>query len=334
MIGSVASVVLREVPQALVAGIATGEYRVVGSVIQSVASGRIVGHLQETSAFSAMALSTPLGLPAMAAQAALGSVAIIQNEQIKTAIELIRSLQLADLALSGVAIGVSVAGTALLARRIGRLEENVDMMLPAIEAIARQVETLRAERVAEDFTRLHTLATQVEEAWLPSATTSEWTALARESHFAADSFERRARDARATSDALFAEPFVDAFALASELRVTARLAAGQDDMARLAANERAGVLAELGRGMQVSKLSLAASCADHFGTTVWEEEIDQAVERTTESILRARAREISAAATVETLLELEAQGLSGREWLEASRGENACPILYLPSARF
>lgn len=333
MIGSVASVVLRQVPQALIKGIAAGEYRVAGSVIQSVASGRIVGHLQETSALSAMALPTPLDVPGIALQAALDGVALIQNEQIKAAIELVRSLQLANLTLSGAAIGVSIAGTALLAHRIGSLEAKIDTLLPALETVAKQVEILRAEKLADDFTRLRTLAAQVKEAWLPSATSAEWIAIAREAHFAADAFDRRARETRALGDGLLVEPFVDAFALASDLRITARLAAGQDDMARHAASDRANNLVELGRDMQVAKLSLAASCTDDLGSLAWEGELDRSVEHTTKLVMAARARETSAAASVETLLELEAQGLSGREWLEASHSETASPVLFLESSR-
>lgn len=126
MIGSLANVVLREVPAELLAGVASGQYRVAGSIIQSVSSGRVVGHLQETSAISALLNFSPLSLPQMA----IDTVSVVQNEQIKAAIAVVQSLQIANLAASGMGIGVSVAGAAILAKRIARVEEKVDAILP------------------------------------------------------------------------------------------------------------------------------------------------------------------------------------------------------------
>lgn len=126
MIGALSHVVLREVPAELLAGVSSGEYRVAGSIIQSVSSGRVVGHLQETSAISSLLNLSPFGLPQMA----MDAVTVVQNEQIKAAISVVQSLQIANLAVSGIGIGVSVAGAAILAKRIARVEEKVDAILP------------------------------------------------------------------------------------------------------------------------------------------------------------------------------------------------------------
>jgi hypothetical protein len=326
MIGSLASILLREIPDQLLTGVASGEYRVSGSIIQSVTSGRIVGHLQETSALSSLLSSGPLTLP----QIALEAVSVAQNEQIKAGLAVIRSLQIANLALSGISIGVSIAGTALLARRIARVEQKVDAILPGLVAIARGIEGLRAERIAEDFTRLRTLADQVEDAWLPSATHAEWTAIARDSHFLADSFERRARDLDDASDRLSGEPFVDAYALASGLRITARLAAGQDDMARQAAMARTHTLLALGEPVRLGRLVLAATPRDEdAGTPQWQERMDRRMEDFRAIVTSARDRELAAAASAETLEELARQEISGRDWLQASRSETRSPLLFL-----
>jgi|CXWL01.1.fsa_nt_gi hypothetical protein len=331
MIGSLANTLLREIPGHLLAGVASGEYRVSGSIIQSVTSGRIVGHLQETSALSSLLSSGPLGLP----QLALEAVSVVQNEQIKAAIAVVQSLQVANLALSGISIGVSIAGTALLARRIARVEQKVDAILPGLAAIARGIEGLRTERIAEDFTRLRTLADQVEEAWLPSATHTEWTAIARDSHFLADSFERRARDVDDASDRLCGEPFVDAYPLASGLRITARLAAGQDNMARQAATARTHTLLALGEPVRLGRLVLAASPGNDLAATPqWQERMDQRTEDFRTIVKSARERELAAAASAETLEELARQEISGRDWLEASRSEDSSPLLFLPVGPF
>lgn len=329
MINPFATALLREIPHDLLAGVSAGKFRVYGSVIQSVTSGRIVGHLQETSALPSILGSIfnldPLGLSQMAVQA----VSVVQNEQIKAAIAVVHSLQIANLALSGASIGVSIAGTALLARRIARVEENVEAILPAITAVARKIDGLREDRIAEDFTRLRTLADQVEEAWLPSATHAEWIAIARDAHILAGRFEHRARELSDLSYRLGGEPFIEAFALASGLRVTARLAAGHDDMACQASAERAKTLFELGEPVSLGRLVLAGMSDDTAATPEWQERMDRRADEFRIIVRAARERELAAAATAETLEELARQGISGRDWLEASRLENESPVLFL-----
>ena len=210
MIALSSGTLLREVPRHLLAHVASGQYQVYGSIIRSSNSGKIVGHLQETSRFVSLLSSGSLVLP----QAAFGAISVVQNEQIKNAVAVVQSLQIANLALSGLSIGVSIAGTAILARRIAHVEQMVETILPELTAVRREIEGLRIARISEDFTRLRTLADQIEEAWLPSATEADWRTIAQEAHFLADSFERRARDASDASNAFAAEPFVDAFVLA------------------------------------------------------------------------------------------------------------------------
>ena len=327
MTGLLSNVLLRKVPSQLLARVASGKYRVCGSIIQYTTSGRIVGHLQETSALSSLVSSGSLALP----QSALGAVNVVQNEQIKAAVSVVQSLQVANLALNGLSIGVSVAGTAMLARRIARVEQKIEAILPELVSVRRGIEDLRAERIAEDFASLRTLAGQVEEAWLPSSTRAEWMAIARDAHFLADSFERRAHDLGDANSLLAGEPFVEAFALASELRVTARLASGQDDMARQAAAVRTNTLLELGCPVRLGRLILSAMPDNGDAATPrWQERIDQLTEELSPIVAASRARELSAAATSETLQELARQEISGREWLEASRSDDRTPLIFLP----
>lgn len=266
-------------------------------------------------------------------QMALEAVTVVQNQQIKAAVAVVQSLQLANLALSGIGIGISVAGTAILAKRIARIEDRVSAVLPGLAAISRQLEAVRIDTINQDFTRLRTITDQVDEAWLPSASQGEWVAIARDSHFLADSFENRARELDKVDDPIVAEPFIDAFALASAIRVTSRLAAGQDDMARQAAASRAETLVRLGQRFQFGSLALRSASRETAGTQAWRATLDQAADDAQEVVGRFRNREIAAAATVETLQELALRGLSGREWLRESRSEDQAPLLFLGTTR-
>jgi hypothetical protein len=322
MIPPLAATVLRQIPKEFLVGIATGDYRVLGSVIQSVGSGRIIGHLQETSALISLLGSPPLMLAEMGLQVA----DVVQNEQIKAAISVVQSLQVASLALGGISIGVSIAGTALLVRRIAKIETKIDAIMPELAAITRGIEVLREKRIAEDFGRLRVLAEQVEEAWLPSATNGEWIDIARESHFLAGSFENRVGQI----DAHAGEAFVDAYALASGLRVTARLAAGQDEMARNAAADRVTKLFAFGESVGLGQLALArmSGVADAASAS-WQERLDTQAESLRDGIVAAQQRVLAAAANAETLEELGRQGIAGRDWLDASREERESPVIVL-----
>lgn len=317
-----AATVLREIPQEFLAGIATGDYRVLGSVIQSVGSGRIVGHLQETSAFMSLLASGPLA----PAEIALQAVNLVQNEQIKAAINVVQSLQVASLALSGISIGVTIAGTALLVRRIAKIETKIDAMMPELAAISRGIEVLRSDRISEDFSRLRTLSEQIEEAWLPSGTTGEWIDIARESHFLAGRFENRIGQL----DRHSGEAFVDAYALASGLRVTARLAAGQDEMARNASLDRATKLFAVGEPVGLGQLALSKMSGDIYAASpAWQERLDAQTETLRDVIMAGQQRVLAAAANAETLEELARQGIAGRDWLDASREERQSPVIVL-----
>lgn len=324
-------ILLRQVPAALKAGFKSGDYRIYGSIIRSTSKRRIVGHLQETSALTSLLAKGPFAFGDLAAQ----GVILIQNEQIKSAIETVRSLQAAGLALSAVSIGVSVAGTAILAHRIGQVEQKVDALIPRLEELARGIEVLRRERIAEDFTRLRTLADQIDECWLLEYAQPEWRSLAREAHFLSSSFARRAGELieQGGVDFLNSEPFTDAFALAASLRVTARLAAGDDEAARAAASERADCLVDLGRPLKLPSLVLQTmrNFVDCAGSPAWNERLEQTVADFQPSLEIARHREVDAAATVLTLEALAEQGISGRDWLAAARSEITSPLLFLRS---
>jgi len=324
-----ANVLLREVPAELLAGVGTGDYQVFGSIIRSTTSGRIVGHLQETSALSNLVAQGPLAPLSLVGDA----VSAVQNEQIKAAIGVVQSLQVANLALGAAAIGVSVAGTGILMRKLSLVETKIDALQPALARLSADIRELRQERIAEELTRLSTLLAQLEECWNLSQPEIEWRAIAREAHFLADNFKRRALEVqREGNDPLAALPFLDAFALASMTRVSSRMAS--DDMlaAFEAANGSATELVEMGRGIQLAPLVLerALRSNEAMGTADWTAQIDEIEADLRPQIDLLRQREAAAASSVLTLDHLRSAGISGREWLEAARSEKQSPLLYLP----
>lgn len=326
--GLLGNILLREVPASLLEGVARGEFKVCGSIIQSVTSGQIIGHLQETSVLTSMLESgNPLG--ATVSGLAQG-VTVVQNEQIKATLNLLETLQFANLAATGVSIGVSVAGTALLLHRISRIQSKVDDIARSLDDIASKIEDLRQDKITDDFTRLNTLSNQIEEAWLPSSAADDWKAIARDAHFLAERFQRRAFEIRETSTPFIGEPFLHAYALASSLRITARLGAGQDDMGLQAAVDSAETLASYGANLNVAAMALEQTEIRDGNLMLMQSELAQAVDRLNPIVSVIRQRELAAATTVETLQELDMQHIRGKDWLSACRAEKSSPVLYLP----
>lgn len=333
----IATWLLREVPPALVAGVQGGDYKVYGSIIRSVASGKIVGHVQETSGLMNLAgRALSGGVPGINTAVDLvgHGVSYVQNEQIKAAIDVVQNMQIANLALSAAGIGVSVAGFAVLAAKIGRVEAKVWALGDRLDAVARGVEFLRRDRIAEDFTRLRTAMQRLDEAWMLGDPIPQWRGVSEEAIYLTNQFERRAHELLdADPDPLPALPFLDALALAASLRVQARLASGDDGAARKAADEGAEALIRAGDRLRIAQSAIArASGPDAVpGTPAWADRIDASVLQLREALAGARAQEISAVGTTLTLDELARQGIRGRAWLEEARNETTAPLLYLPA---
>lgn len=333
----ITSLLLREVPGRLLTGVQSGEFKVYGSIIRAVANGRIVGHLQETSGLANLAgKALTDGVPGFGTAVDLvgHTVSYVQNEQIKAAIKVVQNLQVANLAVSAAGIGVSVAGFAVLAAKIGRVEAKVDALGDRLDSIARGVEFLKRDRIVEDFTRLRTAAQQLDEAWLLTDPLPQWRHVAEETIFLSNQFERRAHELLDDSfDLIAAEPFLEAVAFASSARVQARLASGEDAVARKAAEEGALALTRAGDRLRLGGAAIAGASGNSapVGTQDWSDALDEAAKSLRESVATARTREASAVGTAMTLEELRKQRIGGRAWLEEARSEMEAPLLFLPA---
>lgn len=333
-----ADLFLREVPGHLLAARASGEVKVYGSIIRSVATGRIVGHLQETSALSDLVGRT-LSAPALPLQGAglavdlVGhGVSYVQNEQIKAALNVVQNLQVANLAVAAAGVGVSVAGFAVIAAKIRRMEAKVDAVGEKLDAIARGIELLRRDRIADDFARLRTLAEQMEEGWALADPVPQWRQVAGEAHMLGNLFKDRAAEAmRGPTDFVPAEPLLEAYALANAIRVAARLVAGDDAAALLAAEEGARSLADLGERVSVADAAIVRTAEEKVkgGTAEWDDALKRNAAEFQPVVSALRAREAASVGAALTVVELGRQGISGRDWLEAARAEESSPLLCL-----
>lgn len=246
MISLLGGVLLREVPEALLVGVKSGQYSDYGSIIKSVSNGQIVGHLQEAGGLSklaGMSGSGPLGLLA-------GGVQMVQNEQIKSGIGrievgmgMLQSLGVANLALGAAGIGVSVAGFAVVSRKIDHVKKAVETLADRMDVLSIEVRAVRQDLVAADLDDLRALAWAMDEGWKlgDSAAERRWRGVATDALRLSARFERHAaRILEAGSIALpAADPMLDGLSLAGSLRVASLAAAGEVRAAHDAANEGA-----------------------------------------------------------------------------------------------
>jgi len=144
---------LRAVPPELVDGVLSGAYKVTGSVVRDISTGRGVAFLQETGLFQSLVDSALRGAGAtlQSGFSPLGVIAVVQNQQIKSrlfeiqsSLSLLQGLQIGTLAVSGLGLGVSIAGFAAMLKRLKGIESH----LGAIEA---KIDRATADRRSDDI---------------------------------------------------------------------------------------------------------------------------------------------------------------------------------------
>jgi len=136
---------LYEVPLRLSEAVASGRAKIVGAMIKDSATNLVLGHMQQTSAFQQV-LNSFIGFGSGGSPfSPLGVVSVIQNEQIKRGISdlqnsmmLMQNLQYGTLALSGLGIGISVAGFAATIAKLNAIEKRLDSLSKEITQVTKE----------------------------------------------------------------------------------------------------------------------------------------------------------------------------------------------------
>ena len=176
----------------------------------------------------------------------------------------------------------------------------------------------------------------MEEGWQLTAPEGQWRDVAGEMHRLQNSFSRRVEEILGGDDGeciAAADPFLDALAFASGIRVSARAAAGDQAAARQAAYDGAILLDRHGQRVRLSDAALAAVRASKVtpATAAWAETLSRSIEAAKPLITAMRGREAAAESTAATLDELDRRGIASREWMEAARSEGEEPFIFLAS---
>jgi hypothetical protein len=130
---------------------------VVGALIKEVASGKILAHVQPTQGFFNVFAQVG-GAIAKTGFSPLGIIGAVQGEQIKSGIErleqgmgFLQNLQIANMALTGVGIGVSVAVFAIINMRLNAIENNLGTLREEVREIGTMIQAAEIRRLFSEI---------------------------------------------------------------------------------------------------------------------------------------------------------------------------------------
>lgn len=140
----------------MVADFAANKVGLFGAVLKDLATGQVLGHMQQTGAAEglirkafglagfAAAPSNPISIMSLVSTLATGTVTIVQNQQIKgqlTAVQqslsLMQGMQMGGLLLSGLGFGVSVVGFAAMNARLTTIGKAVSALDAKLDAVTQ-----------------------------------------------------------------------------------------------------------------------------------------------------------------------------------------------------
>ena len=159
---------LYEIPLQMQALIGSQQASLVGAIIKDNATGHILGHVQQASGLTSVLGQAASGVLS-SGFSPLGMMSVVQNEQIRRGVAelqngmiLMQNLQYGTLALSGLGLGVSIAGFAATLARLKAIEVRLDALETAVDKVTqdRREDDLKSvfADVAADLQNVETLS--------------------------------------------------------------------------------------------------------------------------------------------------------------------------------
>ena len=165
-----------EYPAHLLADVAAQNILRFGTILKDSATGKIIGHMQETGVAQSLmssvisGLPTPISLAAEMVNVGSGIYTSIQVAQLKVMMATLHSLQVATLGVSLVGVGVSVAGFIYMRKRFNSLDGKIDQL---IEKINTGFEIQRKADLRVHMSRTKSLVRRAQQAQALSDSRSE-----------------------------------------------------------------------------------------------------------------------------------------------------------------
>lgn len=337
-------ILLRAVPPEFVNGVASGIYKVTGSVVREVSSGRGVAFLQETSVFQSLFGSALQGVGATLQNgfSPLGLIAVIQNEQIKSrladvqsTLAILKNLQIGTLAVSGLGLGVSVAGFAVMLKRLKGIESHLSTIEVKIDRITtdRRYDDLRMI-FADVGTALDAVDTLSARSNKVSSAEAAERALSKSAGRLETIFLQKSDDMQrgsvTTADMDLLWSLGAAIRICHEAGLRALYSIDELQLAGQLAERRAQRFLDLSQPLAPDSLArLAAQSATD--ATSYNQVRRQALPQAAVLVQGLRDSVASISSQGELASELIAKGISGPDYLDQVTHEKEAPLLLLPT---
>lgn len=333
---------LYDIPAHLIDQIAANKASLVGALIKDNATGRILGHVQQTSVLQNLLGNLPGIGDVLTGFSPLELVTAIQNEQIRQGIAeltsgmvLLQNLQYGTLALSGLGLGVSVAGFATVLTKLKSIENHLDQLSVAVEKVTRdrredELKILFAE-VAADLQGVETLSVRKNPVRVAE---SLQQSLSRSLHKLMVHFERESEAEGAKFDEGYRINRLWALAaairLCQEAIVQALFWADELDAAKKIAGDELQRMVTLLQSFNPDRLSRRA--IERI------EDVDARRSKRLEVLAQARTLELGLKGTVLSLVgqasiadTLADSGIKGSAYLRSAQEDSSHSLLFLPA---
>lgn len=341
---------LRQMPADLVQAVLTGDAHLYGSVIRNVANGQILGYLQEAAPIvGPLAASLVPGLGPVLGLAKTGlnlmeAAAPISNlvsteltrrttSSLAEATATLQTMGVFDLAMGAAGLGISVAGFAVMSAKIERVHKAVEGLSEQLQSISSKIDAVRQDLIDSEFAALSSLGKLMDEGWRLSdagRAAKQWHEVAFEAQKLQDRFEGRAHHLLTGEQGYtVADPMLDAFALASGLRVAALSSCNEVEAATTAASDNSRTLARLTSSIGAADLAREAVELGDIppGSPEWSLALAEATEQVRPVVGKIRKREAALATRGAPLEGLSRRGIKPSEWLRAAHEEVESPVL-------
>ena len=261
--------------------------------------------------------------------------------RVENGVALLQQMGIADVALGGVGLGVSIAGFAVMNRKLDSIAGRLGGIEDGLSQISAKLDAVRAEQERATIAKLRNLAAMFEDSWeMTNSNRAErnWNRIYEEGGDLEEHFIDRAkaeRDIAAPSAATLpaVEAQLDAFALVSGLRISAQLALGEVENARTLERRSAADLRGVTSTIGLADLVLPALSDTAPGSVEWDLARAERVSELRPVVARLRQREALLATRTAFLPLLARHGATPREWLRLIREETQTAVLVLEDRR-
>lgn len=336
---------LRAVPPEVMQGVLNGAYKVTGSVVRDVATGRGVAFLQETSLLQSVMNTTLQGLGSTVSSgfSPLALISVIQNQQIKarlaevqSSLAVLQNLQIGTLAVSGLGLGVSVVGFAAVLARLKGIESHLTTIDAKIEKVTND---RRSDDLRMIFADVGTQLATVDS--LPARSNKVHVAEAAEQALATSAgrlnaeFQKHSETIQSgrmtTADLELLWSLAAAIRICHEAGLRALFTIDELEAAGKIAEDRAAAFLQLGQSL--SPDTLARLCAQGEVDPVKFSDLRRVALPQAETLVKGMRDTVALIGSqAELARHLLANQISGPAYLAETVVEQTLPLLLLPAS--